>query len=196
MSLLFVQDAHPLMNIPLHLLKIVYVLPLCLLNIDWKVLDSQIFFHSKITLSCTWHLVLSYFFISWTLIHLHGKADLDWECSWSSFQMFIATIHSIRARLSESGTSSHHGRFLMMTYLDLMNFWTSIYRTFIKVCLETLSDVVCDRALLNLELMLIYQLKNLQLFISNFFNIYLEILYIWYINLGMWHYSRLLWCAY
>jgi hypothetical protein len=29
----------------------------------------------------------------------------------------------------------------MMIYLDLMNFWTSLYQTFIQVCLETLFDV-------------------------------------------------------
>jgi hypothetical protein len=143
MSLFLAQHAHPLMNLPLHLLYLVYVLPLCLLDIDWKVLDSQIFVRSNISLSSTWQIVLGYFFTSWTLIHIHGKADLDWECSWSSFLMFIATIHlnSVRVTFSESWTSSHHGIFLMMIYLDLMNFWTSLYQTFIQVCLETLFDV-------------------------------------------------------
>jgi hypothetical protein len=143
MSLFLVQDAHPLLNITLHLLKLVYVLPLCLLHIDWEVLDSQIFVRTNICLSSTWHLVLGYFLTSCTLIHIHGEADLNWECSWSCFLMFIATIHlnSIRVRFNESWTSSHYGVFLIVTYLDLMNFGTSLYRTFIKkVCLETLSD--------------------------------------------------------
>ena len=67
---------------------------LCLLDIGWKVLDSQIFVRIDRNLRCSWHLVLSCLFISCTLIHLHGKKVLNWECIWSFFlYMMLKTTH-------------------------------------------------------------------------------------------------------